>query len=140
MGSEPQGVLNISLRHLKPDLKEPPFYIICPGPGETQTNIERQYYDAQVHDIRGKEQHFSLDKNGFQFVRHTISEESIDTIRAEENEFVLRKYYPEVEELVKGVTGAERVVAFDHNIRKRVLHPGKNKEVTQPADSVHVDQ
>ena len=37
-----------------------------------------------------------------------------------DQEQVLHTYYPEVERLVREVTGARKVLAFDYNVRKRV--------------------
>jgi hypothetical protein len=49
-------------------------------------------------------------------------------------------YYPEAERLLKDVTGAHRVLVFDHTVRRRV--PGaedRQNALRQPVARVHVD-
>jgi hypothetical protein len=48
-------------------------------------------------------------------------------------------YYPEVERLIKRVTGAERVVVFDHIVRNPVLAERAEKGARLPAKMVHND-
>ena len=57
-------------------------------PAETRTMV--------VHDIRGEEDKYSLDKTGFQIYRH-VSQESAFEDEAE----IERVYYPEIEEILK---------------------------------------
>ena len=48
-------------------------------------------------------------------------------------------YYPEVERLVKRITGAERVLIFDHIVRNPVLAKRGEKGAREPAKIVHND-
>jgi hypothetical protein len=48
-------------------------------------------------------------------------------------------YYPEVERLLKRVTGVERVVIFDHVVRNPVLAERGEKGAREPAKMVHND-
>ena len=58
----------------------------------------------------------SLDTNGFVLIKHeTVVKDFYDP------EEVKSVYYPEVEQLLKRVTGAERVVVFDHIVRNPLL-------------------
>ena len=51
-----------------------------------------------VHDIRGEENQYTLEKNGFQFCHHACKEtEFLDDQQIES------QYYPEVEQLLKDV-------------------------------------
>ena len=55
---------------------------------------------------------FSLERNGFLFIEHhTAVEDFFDPQQLE------RVYYPEVAALIKKVSGAARVVVFDHTLR-----------------------
>ena len=49
-----------------------------------------------IHDIRGQEENFSLDRNGFEFV--TLPEKER---RTDDDEVIVREYYPEVEALAR---------------------------------------
>ncbi|KAL2048025.1 hypothetical protein ABVK25_011121 [Lepraria finkii] len=91
-----------------------------------------------VHDIRGEEDKYTLDKTGFQIYRH-VSKETAFEDEAE----IKRNYYPEVEDILKSVTGASKIFIFDHTIRRQ----SSDKRVTDPANAlrgpiqrVHIDQ
>ena len=51
---------------------------------------------AVVHDIRGEEDKYTLDKTGFQIYRHTSQE----TAFADDAE-IKSRYYPEIEDILK---------------------------------------
>ena len=73
-------------------------------------NFTEQSYEVQIENIRGKEDTVSLDTTGFQFVHAPAQHKKFDN-----DEEVEREYYPESIELIKKITGASRVVLFDHS-------------------------
>jgi hypothetical protein len=77
---------------------------------------------------------FSLDGNGFEFVRHPTR--VVDFFDADELRTV---YYPEVEQLIKDVSGAARVVVFDHTLRSGDAAEREARLVREPVLSVHND-
>lgn len=81
-----------------------------PITGEKQQNFEREEKSIVIENLRGKEDSVSLDTTGFQFYKHT----SKHTTFANDEE-IFREYYPESIELIKKLTGASRVVLFDHS-------------------------
>ncbi|KAG9793214.1 high affinity methionine permease, partial [Aureobasidium melanogenum] len=94
--------------------------------------------DVTVHDIRGEEDQYTLDKNGFQIYRHaSVEKEFLD------DEQIKAQYYPEVEQLLKDATGASRVFIFDHTIRRQPKDQrGETPTVNLrgPVNRVHIDQ
>ena len=84
---------------------------VDPISGSRQKNYTRQTHEVQVENIRGKEDTVSLDTAGFQFYTSPTKYkgEFLD------DEEVKREYYPESEELIKKLTGASKVVIFDHS-------------------------
>ena len=85
-----------------------------PPPGGGLPRREGNYDDVMVtvHDARAAARDFSLDREGFELVRHdsAVTDFYDDTqVRA--------VYYPEVERLLKHKTGASRVLVFDHTRR-----------------------
>ena len=78
--------------------------------GERDRNYTRTQYQVQIENIRGKENTVSLDTTGFQFVHAPAQHKKFDN-----DEEVEREYYPESIELIKKITGASRVVLFDHS-------------------------
>ncbi|KII85473.1 hypothetical protein PLICRDRAFT_178542 [Plicaturopsis crispa FD-325 SS-3] len=88
-----------------------------------------------VENLRGKEGSVTLDTAGFEFHRSPAKHTSF-----RDDEEIEREYYPESIQLIKKLTGASRVVLFDHTIRRR--RPGEIDVPTkrQPLGLVHVDQ
>ena len=105
-----------TLNYFKALDSDPPRRYVEPQEGKPQTNVGSDPQSAVVHDVRGHEAEFSLDKNGFQFV-HWPSVEKDFT----DDDLIKEKYYPEVEKLLKEIAGAKRVYIFDHTIR--FAHP-----------------
>ena len=76
----------------------------------------------------------SLDKQGFIFVEHKTK--VTDFFDAAQLESV---YYPEVEQLIKGVSGASRVVIFDHTLRSGDGTEREARLIREPVLSAHND-
>jgi len=77
---------------------------------------------------------FSLDKTGFELHRYESAVEDYDDAAAIRN-----NYYRETGEFIKGVTGAEKVVVFDHTLRDGTPNHGRTG-VREPVRAVHNDQ
>jgi hypothetical protein len=77
---------------------------------------------------------FSLEVNGFEFVEHRTQQG--DFFDADE---LKRVYYPEIESLVKKVSGASRVVMFDHTLRSGDEAERESRRVREPVLNVHND-
>jgi hypothetical protein len=93
---------------------QPPYnFTYSPPDGLLQSNIIIEAIDTAIHNIRGKEDTFSLDKTGFQFVCHVSQEkEFVD------EEAIRTRYYDEVVALLKIYTGAKKILIFNHTIRQ----------------------
>nr|ANM86433.1 hypothetical protein [Cladonia uncialis subsp. uncialis]AUW31030.1 hypothetical protein [Cladonia uncialis subsp. uncialis] len=97
--------------------------------------------DVVVEDIRGREDQFTLDKNGFQIYRHASKEKEFT-----DDDQVKSVYYPETEQLLKDATGASRIFIFDHTIRGAPsdVRTGTPTSATVtlrgPVNLVHIDQ
>ena len=76
----------------------------------------------------------SLDEQGFVFVEHKTKVS--DFFQPEQLTSV---YYPEVEELIKGVSDASRVVIFDHTLRSGEEAEREAKLIREPVLSAHND-
>ncbi|KIM43506.1 hypothetical protein M413DRAFT_443437 [Hebeloma cylindrosporum] len=107
-----------------------------PTTGERKRNYGFENKDVVVENLRGKEDSVTIDTAGFQFFKHTSKHTSFAN-----DEEIHQEYYPESIELIKSLTGASRVVLFDHTIRRR--RPGQlddGADRRQPVAQVHVDQ
>jgi hypothetical protein len=83
---------------------------IDPATGKLETNYDPNHVNVQVEDLRGSEDSASLDTTGFQF---GVAKSKVQDFRNEQE--IRDVYYPESIELIKKVTGAAKVVVFDHS-------------------------
>lgn len=74
-------------------------------------NFTEKSYEVEIENIHEKEELFTLDASGFQFYREEAKHKSFAN-----GEEIEREYYPESIELLKKLTGANRVVLFDHSM------------------------
>ncbi|KAL4783510.1 hypothetical protein BJX76DRAFT_348504 [Aspergillus varians] len=95
----------------------------------------------RIHDLWSDKEQLSLDRNGFQYaILHSKLTDFTDDSRVKE------VYYKEIEELVKGVTGAKRVLAFNYAVRTKTENGygdhinGRYQGVQGPTYRVHIDQ
>jgi len=100
---------------------------------------QRNYGDVThivpINDIRGHESDFTLDKNGFQIVQSNTLEREF-----KDDEQIKDGYYKEIEALLKKVTGAHKVVIFDHTIRRAIPGQVDKPSSRGPVGRVHIDQ
>ncbi|TBU34143.1 hypothetical protein BD311DRAFT_802527 [Dichomitus squalens] len=125
-----------TLNYYKPLTDEPPHSYAYAVEGKPQTNVGKEPHPAVVHDARGREAEFALDKNGFQWVHWpSVEKDFVD------DEIIKEKYYPEVERLLKEVAGAKRVFIFDHTVRRSAnSEDQRDPKKRGPAELVHIDQ
>ncbi|KAK0448095.1 hypothetical protein EV421DRAFT_1889485 [Armillaria borealis] len=92
---------------------------------------ERAY--ANISSVEGNDKNYSLEPKTL-FSNHP-------TQFIKDGEVQVEGYYNESTALLKEITGASKVVIFDHTIRRR--RPGEtgdNPDKRQPATSTHIDQ
>src|SRR5256714_1180102 len=101
-------------------------------------NIRRRTSGAEERHTMsisdGRAAQLSLDGNGFVLVEHRTAVK--DFFDAEELKSL---YYREVEELVKELSGAKRVLVFDHTLRSGDEAEREAKLVREPVLSAHND-
>ncbi|KAI6112231.1 hypothetical protein EDD16DRAFT_1171332 [Pisolithus croceorrhizus] len=85
-----------------------------PVTGEWRRNWREDPHFVEIEDIRGKEDNYGLDTAGFQYFRHPAKHTKFT-----DDEEIKEEYYPESIELIKKLTGASRVVIFDHSVPER---------------------
>ncbi|KAG6332124.1 hypothetical protein ID866_6961, partial [Astraeus odoratus] len=104
--------------------------------GKQSKNWVQDARSVEIEDVRGKESEFDLDNAGFQFHRYPAKHTKFT-----DDKEIKEEYYPESIELIQKLTGASRIVIFDHTIRRR--RPGQvddSPQKRQPVALVHVDQ
>jgi len=127
-----EGVLN----YLGPTPEKPMNLAYDPLPGVPRSTGDPEPHRMTIYDARPVATRMSLDSEGLALVEHHSA------VRDFYDEDELRRvYYPEAERLVAEVTGASRVLVFDHTIRRRVWG-GIDRAVgtpRQPVTIVHND-
>lgn len=83
---------------------------VIPSRGTYRFEFKGQ--NVPIQNARGYENSFVLDRNGFQFVDHVCKEKEFVN-----DEKIKAEYHPEIEDMLQKLTGANRVVAFDHTVR-----------------------
>ncbi|RMZ66208.1 O-methyltransferase family 2 [Pyrenophora seminiperda CCB06] len=118
-----------------------PYIRTSPEPGYDRMNFAWQNYAVKLQDARPNKADFKIDVHGFGYFDDEI--DLIDALRRNEDASAMQSYYHHVENFVKGITSADRIIIFDHTIRKRrpELSQTQNDDGReQPATMVHCDQ
>ena len=111
------------LNFLVPMAEKPVAYNYDPpagAPVRTGRNVE---YQVPIRDARPMIEHLSLDKEGFVLLHHQTA-----VTNFYDEEQIRWVYYPECERVMVQATGAARVVAFDHIVRKPRCGKGQNNQ------------
>ncbi|HXG18655.1 MAG TPA: CmcJ/NvfI family oxidoreductase [Methylomirabilota bacterium] len=126
--------VNAQLNYLADMDEKPRTYMYKPPEGVPERTGRVEPRPMPVYDGRSILDELSLDKNGFMLMRH----ETKVTNFYDEQE-VKRVYYPEVEQLLKDLTGAVKVLVFDHNVRCRTRAKQGEPGVREPVRVMHND-
>lgn len=126
-------MVETTLNYLAPMGERPYYYLSDPPAGTPWRNTTGDQRTVAIHDARELTSP-SLDKEGFILSRH---ETAVDDLY--DAEAVKARYYREVEALVRSVTGARRVVAFDHNVRSVTKAERRESGAQKPVRLAHND-
>ncbi len=122
------------LNYLSGNSEKPVSYRYEPPPGVPWRTGTYSSHTVAIRSARPIADRLSLDKEGFKLIRFTsqpanfYDEKEVQTI-----------VYPEVERLLRKVTGAPRVFVFDHIVRYAPKAHRNEDGAKQPAKSVHND-
>ena len=105
-----------TLNYLAPMSERPVYWFTPPPEGVPWRNTQGDRRLLPIRDARTVDPAPCLDREGFARLHHETAVANLY-----DPEAVRRLYYPEMEKLVAGATGAQRVIVFDHNVR----HAGK---------------
>ena len=126
--------IQASLNYLLKTEEKPVAYAYTPPPGIPQTTRKNDPRTVTIHNGRPILNQLSLDAQGF-----VLTQYDSKVVNFYDEAEVREVYYPEVERLLKKVTGAVKVVIFDHVVRNAAQsRPGENN-VREPAKLVHND-
>jgi hypothetical protein len=127
--------VSAELTFITPSNTKPAFHSSAYTGGAPQVFFGTERHTVEIHDMRPLTGALSLDREGFELLRHETAVSDLYDDDAIEN-----VYYPEVEALLRSVTGASRVVIFDATRRSDAGAGAKNRDgLRGPASRVHVD-
>lgn len=132
--STPVEQIEAPMNYLTDTGERPVSYTYEPPPGVPPRTgkIVKQY--VTIINGRPIADQITLDNQGFMLTaHHTAVKDFYD------EEEVRRVYYPEVERLLKEITGAARVVVFDHNVRNGSKEARARLGVREPVKFAHND-
>jgi len=98
------------------------------------TGGKREGKTVTIADGRAVRNELDLEVHGFEFVDHATK--MVDFFDEEE---LRRVYYTEVEELIRKVSGAQRVQIFDHTLRSGNEAERQERLIREPVLSAHND-
>jgi hypothetical protein len=128
--------LEAALSYIEPAHDKPRSLEYEPPPGVPRTTAAYRDHTVLIRDVRPIASAVSLDREGFQLVTAASSVRNLY-----DDEDVRTRYYSETVSLLEELTGAARVVIFDHTIRRRI--PGASDRTNgiprQPVPRVHND-
>jgi hypothetical protein len=123
-----------TLNYLADRTEKPVNYMYTPPPGVPQRTGRYTPHTVPIYDGRAIIEQITLDTHGFLLTRH---ETKVANFYDEQE--VKAVYYPEVEQLVKEVTGAVKVVVFDYNVRCAPMAQRGENGAREPVRVAHND-
>ena len=109
-------------------------YVAAPGGRDERSGGGSETHRVTIHNGRPLAGDFVFEREGFRFVDHaTRVADFFDDAE------VRRVYYPECEALIKEVSGAKRVVVFDHTLRTASDEQRETQKIRDVVSRVHND-
>src|SRR6478752_260782 len=131
----PRGDVTATLNFFNPpsDNSTPYNHVDTPPKGLPQRNFTDNPQPTVIHDIRGHESKYHLDRDAFQVIQDVPPSSEVDFV---DDDSIKENYYPELEQLLlNNVPGSNRVFFFDHTIRRQTPNATR-----APVTRVHIDQ
>lgn len=131
----PRGPVTAKINYYEPpaDGATPFNHVDTPPAGLPQRNFTAVAVDTHIDDIRGREDHYNLDRDAFAVIRGVPDSAERDFV---DDDSIRKNYYPEVEALLlRHIPGSNRIVFFDHTVRRAA--PGAARA---PVAQAHIDQ
>jgi hypothetical protein len=123
-----------TMNYLADKAEKPVTYMYTPPAGTPPRTGQYAKFPISVHDGRALREQFSLDTQGFSFKNHETK-----VVNFYDDREVKSVYYPEIERLVKEVTGATKVLVFDHNVRCTPMSQRGENAAREPVRMAHND-
>ena len=128
------ATIEASLFYLASGAEKLVTHVAAPGGRDERSGGGSETYRVVMHNGRRDADRFDIEREGFRFVGHaTRVADFFDDAE------VRRVYYPECEALIKEVSGAKRVVVFDHTLRTASDEQREAQKIRDVVSRVHND-
>jgi hypothetical protein len=127
-------MVEATLNYIADMPERPAFYLYEPPAGIPWRNTKGDRRRLPIHDARDLADAPTLDAEGFALT--TLETAVADLYDASA---IRARYYGEVERLVQRITGAPRVLAFDHNVRSATVEGRQADGLQAPVRYPHND-
>jgi hypothetical protein len=127
--------VHTQIEFLVPDVAQPFAYgHEMPAGGDPET-ARFEAHAVEVHDLRGREP-LAFEVHGGTLVHWPTCVRRFDDER-----HIRSRYYAEAAEIIAAALGADRVVVFDHNLRRGGAHPPQayGEVISRPVHHAHTD-
>lgn len=128
------GFVEAELNYIVDDGIPPVRYVDWPEEAHKAHVPTNRGHLVRIHDGRSGDVEFTLPTHGFKLVSHDTAVGDFN----DEDE-ILRVYYPETEQLIKAESGARRVVVFDHTLRTADASRHAERWIRSTVHAVHND-
>ncbi len=109
-------------------------YVAAPGGRDERIGGDNETHAVTIRNGRPLADRFEFEREGFRFVpNRTAVADFFDEAE------IRRVYYPECEALIKEVSGAKRVVVFDHTLRTASGEQRETQKIRDIVSRVHND-
>jgi hypothetical protein len=133
--ADASGDVRAELTFITPSATKPVFHSSAITGGAPRVFFDTERHDVLIRDVRLLADALSLDHEGFELHHHETRVPDLYDDGALEH-----AYYPEIEALLRSLTGASQVVIFDATRRADSGAGAKNRDgLRGPATRVHVD-
>jgi hypothetical protein len=123
------------LTFITPSDRKPVFQSSAYTGGAPRVFFDTERRTVAIRDVRPLASALSLDHEGFELHRHKSAVGDLY-----DDDAVEKVYYPEVDSLLRSLTGASRVIIFDATRRSDSGSGARNRDgLREPASRVHVD-
>jgi hypothetical protein len=124
------------LVYIVPGSGKPRTFCYKLPPGVPHSNYTQERRRHFIHDGRPLASDLALDTQGFVLLERATEFGDFD-----DHDAIRRSYYPEAERILQAATGADRVFAFGHTVRRQQPDgPGRTDHDRMPVQQVHVDR
>ncbi len=128
------AVVQAQIDFVVPGAERPFAYARAAAGGEAET-VRFAARTVQIRDVRGREP-LQLEEHGA-----TLGRWPTRVRRFYDEPHVRRRYYAESADIIQAAVGADRVLVFDHNVRRgtALQRPEERPELGRPVHHAHTD-